>query len=83
MSEPDHYWVQAAPFRAHLQRLLDLTGVPWTTLAAEAIVPPAVVQRLLFGRGGRPLTRIPADCARRLLALDERSLRALARAGGH
>lgn len=83
MNETEHAWVQAAPFRAHLQRLLDQTGLPWTALAAQALVPPAVVHRLLYGRGGRPMSRIPREYARRLFALDEGRLRTLARAAGH
>lgn len=68
--------MQAAPFRAHLDRLIDLTGLPWTELAGQARVPPAVVHRLLYGRNGRCMSRIPRDYARRLLELDERGLRA-------
>lgn len=75
----NHYWVQAAPFRALVGRLIDLTGLPWPVLARQAHVPPAVVHRLLFGRDGRVPGRIPSDCARRLLALDEGQLLRLAR----
>lgn len=75
--------MQAAPFRAHLDRLIDLTGLPWTELANHALVPPAVVHRLLFGRNGRRVARIPPDYARRLLQLDERRLLALAGRRAH
>jgi hypothetical protein len=77
--DSDHYWVQAAPFRALVARLIDLTGLPWPVLARQARVPPAVVHRLIYGRNGRRPTRIPRDCARRLLALDEASLVRLSR----
>lgn len=79
MLDSDHYWVQAAPFRALVARLIDLTGLPWPVLARQARVPPAVVHRLIYGRNGRRPTRIPRDCARRLLALDEASLVRLSR----
>ncbi len=79
MRDIDSSWVQAAPFRALVGRLLDVTGLPWQVLARQARVPPAVVHRLLYGRDGRRPARIPPDCARRLLALDERSLLNLAR----
>lgn len=75
--------MQAAPFRAHLGRLIDLTGLPWTELARHALVPPAVVHRLLFGRNGRLARRIPRDYARRLLELDEQRLLALAGRRAH
>ena len=73
----------AAPFRAHLGWLIDLTGVPWTELAAHARVPPAVVHRLLYGRNGRWPARIPRVHAHRLLQLDERGLRDVARRAAH
>lgn len=81
MDEHDYYWVQAAPFRALLDRLIDITGLPWPELAHQGRLPPRLVHRLLYGRGGRPLTRIPRDCARLILALDEQRLRQLARQG--
>lgn len=73
----DDYWVQAAPFRALVARLLDVSGLPWPALAQYARVSPVVVQRLLYGREGRACGRIPSECARRLLALDETRLRRL------
>jgi hypothetical protein len=77
--DTDQYWVQAAPFRALVARFLDLTGLPWPLIARHAGVPPAVVHRLLYGRDGRAPGRIPSDCARRLLAVDETQLVRLAR----
>jgi hypothetical protein len=75
----DYYWVQAAPFRALLDRLIDITGLPWSALAHHGRLPPRLVHHLLFGRGGRRLARIPRDCAQRILALDEQRLREVAR----
>ncbi len=72
-------WVQAAPFSALVARLVDLSGLPWPVLADHAQVPPAVVHRLLYGRDGRRPSRIPHDCALRLLELDEESLVRLGR----
>ncbi|MCA0308590.1 MAG: hypothetical protein LCH87_14770 [Actinobacteria bacterium] len=79
MQETNHHWVQAAPFRALVLWLVELTGLPWAVLAEQAEVPPAVVHRLLHGRGGRRPARIPRDCAARLLALDGHALTHLAR----
>lgn len=75
----DYYWVQAAPFRALLERLIDITGLPWSAIAHHGRLPPRLVHRLLFGREGRRLARIPRDYARRILALDEQRLCELAR----
>lgn len=75
----NQYWVQAAPFRALVGRLVDLTGLPWPVLARHARVPPVVVHGLLFGRDGRVAGRIPSDVARRLLDLDEGQLVRLSR----
>ncbi|MGV8908660.1 MAG: hypothetical protein ACOH1Y_06720 [Propionicimonas sp.] len=79
MNDDDYYWVQAAPFRALLDRLIETTGMPWPALAHHGRLPPRLVHRLLFGRDGRRLARIPRDCARRILDLDELRLRELAR----
>jgi len=72
-------WVQAAPFRALLGRLIDVTGLPWPVLARQGRLPPQLVHRLLFGRDGRVMARIPHEYGRRILALDERRLLLLAR----
>ncbi len=79
MLDTESSWVQAAPFSALVARLVDVTGLPLPVLAQQARVPPAVVHRLVYGRNGRRASRIPHDCARRLLALDERHLLHLAR----
>jgi hypothetical protein len=79
----DHdFWVQAAPFRALLARLMDVTGLPLPVLADHGRLPPLLVHRLLYGRGGRRITRIPRECACRILALDERRLLQVARQQG-
>lgn len=72
--EEDHYWVQAAPFRALLQHLSESNGLPWAVVAKRAKLPLPLAHSLLFGRGGKPLARIPPDLARQLLDL-ERNLR--------
>ncbi len=75
-------WVQAAPFRALLGRLMDVTGLPWPVLADHGGLPPQLVHRLLYGRDGRRIARIPRDCACRILSLDERTLLRVARQHG-
>ncbi len=75
-------WVQAAPFRALLARLMDVTGLAWPVLADHGRLPPRLVEHLLYGRDGHRLTRIPSECACRILALDERRLQQVARQQG-
>lgn len=70
----DDLWVLAAPFRAHVRRLLDQTGLPWPVIALTADLPPSLVRSLLFGRDGRLRSRLPASAARRLLSLDAERL---------
>lgn len=64
----------AAPFRAHVRRLLDQTGLPWPVIALAGGLPPVLIRNLLFGRDGRHRSRLPASAARRLLALDAERL---------
>jgi len=66
----DDLWVLAAPFRAHVRRVLDQTGLPWPVIALATDLPPTLVRNLLFGRDGRHRTRLPAPAARALLGLD-------------
>jgi hypothetical protein len=73
--DADYRWVPTLGFGAHLRQLLTATGLPWRVLALAAGVSPLTVERLLGA--GRPLSRIRARDARRLLRLDPRSLRAL------
>lgn len=68
----------AAPFRAHLRQLLDLTGLPWPVFALKAGVPPRLVSRLL-NHGGRQLPRLPRDTAIRILGLTDESVAELGR----
>jgi len=65
-----------------LTRLMDVTGLPWPVLADHGRLPPQLVHRLLYGRDGRRIARIPRDCAYRILALDERRLQQVARQHG-
>jgi len=70
-------WVEAAPFRAHLQHVMGVAGLSVTEVATLAGVSPRLATSLLAGRAGRPLRRMnPAD-ARALLAVDARDARAL------
>lgn len=64
-SETD--WVSAAPFRAHLRRLVHDTGLPWRAVALYAGVPPGLVRSLLLGRRGRPVRQVHPRAARSLL----------------
>lgn len=61
-------WVDAAPFRAHLRRLVAQTGEHPRVLALAAGVPPATVGALLRRPASRP-GRIRAVDAIRLLSL--------------
>ncbi|GAB3924244.1 hypothetical protein GCM10011575_03060 [Microlunatus endophyticus] len=71
LGDADDYgpWVDAAPFRAHVRHLMELTGVPWRTLAVLADVPPQSVDHLLRGRAGRPVPRLHPLIAERLFHL--------------
>ncbi len=82
MTNTNYLWVPAAPFRALLVHLIELSGLPWPVLAQHAGLPPSLVERLLSSPG-RALRRIPPECARRLLALDEAQLRRLGRLQHH
>lgn len=67
---PDHDWVLAAPFRAHLRQLQAGTGLPWAVLALAAGVSPALVRHLVHGNRGRKPHRLAPESARRLIGLD-------------
>jgi hypothetical protein len=75
----DHLWVSAAPFRAHLRLLLDLTGLPWPVMALKAGVSPRLVRRLLFVEQGRRLPKLPRESALRLICLSDAALAELGR----
>lgn len=68
-------WVVAAPFRAHVRRVLAVEPVPWRAFAGYARVPDNVVRGLL-GLGRRPLRRIAPHYAHALLDIDPRNFRA-------
>jgi hypothetical protein len=74
----EYGWVPAAPFRAHLRHLLDLTGLPWPVVALKAGVPPRLVRRLLFVDQGRRLPKLPRESAMRLITLNDATLAELA-----
>lgn len=76
-STEDDTWVSSAPFRAHVHRLMDLSGLPWRAIAMHACVPERVVQRLVGPprRGGR----IVRAYAARLFAITPQELRRLGR----
>lgn len=74
-SEHTWNWVQAAPFRVHLRRVLESTGLPWRALAGYAGVPDNVVRSLLGRPERRPLQRLAPHYAARLLALDPARIR--------
>lgn len=71
-------WVLAAPFRAHVRHVGEVTGLPWRVLALCAGVEPTLVRHLLFGRDGRLVRRLHVVTARQLLALDTQTFRLLA-----
>ncbi|MBA3020478.1 hypothetical protein [Propionicimonas sp.] len=75
----DHSWVPAAPFRAHLRLLLDLSGLPWPVMALKAGVSTRLVRRLLFIERGRPLPKLPRASAVRLIGLSDATLAELGR----
>ncbi|WP_425309818.1 hypothetical protein AADG42_13980 [Ammonicoccus fulvus] len=68
-------WVQAAPFRVHVRRILDSTGLPWRAIAGYAGVPDNVVRSLLGRPERRRLQRLAPHYAARLLALDPARIR--------
>ncbi|MDA8438482.1 MAG: hypothetical protein M0Z51_06430 [Propionibacterium sp.] len=70
-------WVDAAPFRAHLRRLLFDSAEHWRVVALACGVAPATVRHLLAGRDGSPARRIRAKDAVLLLTTDPDRLRCL------
>lgn len=63
-----HAWVDAAPFRAHLRRLIDATGEPWFVVVQAAGLSVRHGQALLHGRDGRRPRRVSGSVARGILA---------------
>ena len=70
-------WVDAAPFRTHVRRLLADTGEHARVVALACGVAPATLDHLLTRHHGAPLRRIRARDAARLLTLDRDGLRSL------
>ncbi|MDR2896350.1 MAG: hypothetical protein LBV30_06840 [Propionibacteriaceae bacterium] len=66
---PIGVWVDAAPFRAHVIRLMAQTGLPWAAIAYQARVPLNTCRTLVIGRDGHLRSRIPRDYALRLITL--------------
>ena len=62
-------WVLAAPFRAHVSHLMEVTQVPWQVIAYRAGVPLATLRTLLFGRHGKVRTKIAQESAEHLIGL--------------
>ena len=69
-------WVTAAPFRAHVRHLMEVSGLPLPAIAARAGVSRPLVEHLLFGRRGRHVRRISPHSAQRLLAVTPAALQA-------
>lgn len=76
--DPDA-WVDAAPFAAHLTHLCDVSGLPWQVAATHAGLPLRTAERLVSGRRGPRLRRLPRSLAQRLLAVEPADLLALGR----
>ena len=60
-------WVEAGPFRAHLQQLMTTGGLTAREAATLTGLSARAVQHILTGRHGRSQRRICPDTARRLL----------------
>lgn len=67
-------WVDDAPFAAHLAHLSATTGLPWTVVATYAGVPLRAAHRMMAGRRGPRLHRLPHAMARRLLEVSSDEL---------
>jgi hypothetical protein len=70
-------WVQAAPFRAHLEAVAFESKIPWPALALAAGVSTELARHLLFGRNGRPISKITSQCGIRLLGLNTATAKGL------
>lgn len=76
-TQPSHSvptWVDAAPFRAHLLQLHEITGGPWQVIALSAGLTVSLATSLVEGRGGRPLRRLPREAAYGLLGVTAQRL---------
>ena len=72
-------WVDAAPFRADLRHVMAVGDMSVEVVAELTGIPPRAAWHLLVGRAGRPVRRISADTARRLLRLTSADARAAGR----
>ncbi len=74
---PNPFWIDAAPFRAHLTHVCAGTGLPWPVVALHARLPLGLARQLLDTRPGRQVHRIAPEFGRQVIAIDEASLREL------
>jgi hypothetical protein len=78
-NEVRDHWVDARPFRAQLRFLMASGSLTVDDVAAIAGISARLADRLLHGRGGRPLRRISPDTARRLIQISDQHVQALRR----
>jgi hypothetical protein len=78
-NEVSDHWVDAGPFRAQLRFLMASGSLTVDDVAAVAGISARLADRLLHGRGGRPLRRISPDTARRLIQISDQHVQALRR----
>jgi plasmid maintenance system antidote protein VapI len=72
------WWVDAAPFRAHVAHLMAAAELTTGTLALLTGVQPRAIARLMAGRdNGRPVGKISPAMARQLLQVRNSDVRAL------
>ena len=74
----DDFWVDAAPFRAHLQRLVEHSGLPVPVVALAAGIEPATARRVATPQP-RHRDRMRCQDARALLATTPEQLDGLPR----
>lgn len=74
--QPASTWVDAAPFRAHVDQLLTI-GLTEPVIAQLTGMSVRAVRHLVFGRHGRPIRRICGESARRLLLITTRDATAM------
>ena len=72
-------WVDAAPFRAHLCHVMAVGDMSVEVVAHLAGIGPRAARHLLHGRAGRPIRRISAHTARRLLQVTSADARTAGR----
>jgi plasmid maintenance system antidote protein VapI len=65
-------WVDATPFRVHLQHLMAASRLPVDAVAQLARISPRAARALLHGRDGRPVRKVSPEVARRLLRVTVR-----------